>query len=246
MHSDRGRKSAVYDQIRRSVEVTREQNGPTVSFDELIERRDQLNRAVRLLHAEQPLLGRTVFEVQGEFAQLQTLPWVNFPFDNIAKLSAGRLARINEITGRIERRPDEFRDHRTSRWRPLRVEHHSLQLADEIRADMDAVAYAITELRKGTDAEREWLWLPKIINASDVAETAVLFDQLAETPGDGVPERWLDRDIPQRLRRIAREQQQLQAQRTPLAKLARATHIRRRSTTRLPRMCQGPADVGDS
>ena len=217
LHSDRGRKSAVYDQIRRSVEDTREQNGPTVSFDELIERRDQLNRVVRLLHAEQPLLGRTVFEVQGEFSQLQTLPWVNFPFDNIAALSAERLARINEITGRIERRPDEFRDHRTSRWLPLRVEYRSLQLADEIRADMDAVADAITELRKGTDAEREWLGLPKIINASDVAETAVLLDQLAETPGDGVSERWLDRDIPQRLRRIAREQQQLQAQRTPLA-----------------------------
>ena len=217
LHSDRGRKNAVYDQIRRSVEDTREQNGPTVSFDELIERRDQLNRVVRLLHDEQPLLGRTVFEVQGEFAQLQTLPWVNFPFDNIAALSAERLARINEITSRIERRPDEFRDHRTSRWLPLRVEYRSLQLADEIRADMDAVADAITELRKGTDAEREWLGLPKIINASDVAETAVLIDQLAETPGDGVPERWLDRDIPQRLWRIAREQQQLQAQRTPLA-----------------------------
>ena len=122
LHSNRGRKSAVYDQIRRSVEDTQEQNGPTVSFDELIERRDQLNRIVRLLHAEQPLLGRTIFEVQGEFAQLQTLPWVNFPFANIADLSAGRLARINEITGRIERRPAEFRDHRTSRWLPLRVE----------------------------------------------------------------------------------------------------------------------------
>ncbi len=217
LHSDRGRKSAVYDQIRRSFEDTREQNGPTVSFDELIERRDQLNRAVRLLHAEQPLLGRTVFEVQGEFSQLQTLPWVNFPFDNIAELSAGRLARINEITDRIERRPDEFRDHRTSRWLPLRVEHHSLQLADEIRADMDSIAYAITELRRDADEEREWLGLPEIINASDVAETAVLLDQLAETPGDGIPERWLDHDIPQRLRRIAREQQQLQAQRTQLA-----------------------------
>ena len=156
MHSDHGRKSAVYDQIRRSVEDTREQNGPTVSFDELIERRDQLNRVVRLLHAEQPLLGRTVFEVQGEFAQLQTLPWVNLPFDNIADLSAGRLARINEIIGRIERRPDEFRDHRTSRWLPLRVEYRSLQLADEIHADMDAASDAITELRKGTDNGHEF------------------------------------------------------------------------------------------
>lgn len=217
LHSNRGRKSAVYDQIRRSVEDTQEQNGPTISFDELIERRDQLNRIVRLLHAEQPLLGRTIFEIQGEFAQLQTLPWVNFPFANIADLSAGRLARINEITGRIERRPAEFRDHRTSRWLPLRVEYRSLQLADEIRADMDALADAITELRKGTDAEREWLGLPKIINASDVAETAVLLNQLAETPSDGIPDRWLDRGIPQRLWRIAIEQQQSQAQRIPLA-----------------------------
>lgn len=122
------------------------------------------------------------------------------------------------------------------------MEYRSLQLADEIRADMDTVADAITELRKSTDAEREWLGLPKIIRASDVTETAVLLDQLAETPGDGVPERWLAAAA------VADSQRTTAVAGTTHStrKLARATHIRRRPTTRLPGMCQGPAVVGAS
>ncbi|MXY79222.1 MAG: AAA family ATPase [Chloroflexi bacterium] len=74
LHSDRGRKSQVYAQLRSSMADARDGIAQAVSVDELIEHRDHLNRVVRALHEVREPLGLSVYEVQGHFAQLRDLP----------------------------------------------------------------------------------------------------------------------------------------------------------------------------
>ncbi len=50
LHSERGRKSEVYRQLSSAVNDKRDQLPASVSIDELVARRDRLNRHVRLLH----------------------------------------------------------------------------------------------------------------------------------------------------------------------------------------------------
>ena len=55
LHSDRGRKSEFYTQLREAVNNPRELIAAGVSADDLSEQRDRLNRAVRRLHERRQL-----------------------------------------------------------------------------------------------------------------------------------------------------------------------------------------------
>ena len=141
LHSDRGRKSQVYAQLRSSLSDAREGVAGVVPVDELIEHRDRLNRVVRLLHVQRDPLGLSVYEVQGRFAQLRDLPrFEQFDVPGIAHLTSEWIRNAETEAQRIARRPDEFRDHATSRWRPLRTPQPAVQLAKLIREDMGACA----------------------------------------------------------------------------------------------------------
>ena len=75
LHSERGKKSEVYAQLRRSIEDDRRPRHVSLSIDEVVEMRDCLNRVTRLLHQKRPEpLGISVYEAQGWLAQVRRLP----------------------------------------------------------------------------------------------------------------------------------------------------------------------------
>ena len=218
LHSDRGRKSEVYRQLSNSINDKRTRLSASVSIDELVTRRDRLNRTVRLLHARRQPLGKSVYEVQGLFAQERHLPL----FDAIeppptSQLTFDWIHDVERVTERIARRPEEFRSHDSSRWIALLTTQPSLQLSDLIRGDMITVQSAIDTLRVEADSCSKWLGVPSIGSGGDAEGIVRLLRLLAEAPT--VPGTWLSQDAAIRLRQLAREQAKQQRERRRLEQL---------------------------
>lgn len=215
LHSDRGKKSEVYTQLRESVNNPRARIAPSVSADDLKEQRDHLNRVVRRLHERRQPLGLSVYEVQGRFAGLRRLPRFDaLKAPSVADLEQEWIRQAEADADRIARRPTEFLDHHISPWMPLRVPQRSLQLADLIRGDMDDVLLAVKEFRAAAQPQAEWLGVRAIGSADDARAHARLLQLLAEAPP--VPGAWLEPGAVPRLRRLSREQAEQQRERRRL------------------------------
>ena len=215
LHSDRGRKSEVYRQLSSAVNDKRDQLAATVSIDELVARRDHLNRIVRLLHQRREPLGKSVYEVQGLFVQLRHLPRVKaFDLPPASQLTSDWIRDVERVTERIARRPEEFRNHDSSRWMPLRTVQSSLQLADLIRGDMNTVQVAIDTLRVEAGSCSKWLGASAIGSEGDARDIVRLFRLLAQAPT--VPGAWLSQNAVTRLRQLSREQAKQQRERRRL------------------------------
>ena len=215
LHSDRARKSEVYRQLSAAVGDERAQLAVSVPIDELVEQRDRLNRAVRLLHERREPLGMSVRDVQGLFAQYSHYPSLDaFSSPPVSELTGPWIRDAEEVANRIARRPEEFRVHHTSRWIPLRIPQPSLQLADRIRQDMVVVQSAVETLCSKAGPVAKWTGAPAIESAEDGRIVTNLLRLLASGPT--VPAAWLTRGATNRLRRMARDQSQQQRARRRL------------------------------
>ena len=215
LHSDRARKSEVYLQLKGALEDDRARLAASVPVKELVAQRDRLNLVVRLLHARREPLGKSVYEVQGLFAKCQHMPRLealNLP--PISDLSMEWVRDAEGAAERIARRPEEFRKHNSSRWLPLKAARPSLQLADGIRQDMNAVQSAIDTLRAEAGLVTEWLGRPAIESADDTRRVVGLLRHLAVSPT--VPRPWLSRDAVAKLRRLSQQQAVRQRERRRL------------------------------
>ena len=215
LHSDRGRKSEVYRQLNSTVHDNRARLAVSVSIDELVARRDRLNRVARLLHKRHEPLGKSAYEVQGQFAQRHHLPrFEAFDPPLAPALTIDWVRDADRAAERIARRPAEFRYHYSSRWISLRTAQPSLQLSDLIRGDMNAVQSAIHALRSQANPLSEWLGIPAISSADDAAGIVNRLSLLAQAPT--IPGAWLSYDNVARLRQLSREQAKQQRERRRL------------------------------
>ena len=156
MHSDRARKSSVYQQLHRSLEDRKLVRN--LDFGrELESSRQRLNDVIRALHAIRRPLGRSVYQVHGEYALLRDLPDVEFEIAEVLDIDGARFEEIVEFAQRIERRPQEFQEFGTSKWRALRVHAASIGLADQIRRDMDVSLTAVKCATRGLREEADVL-----------------------------------------------------------------------------------------
>ena len=215
LHSDRGRKSEVYRQLNSAVKDDRARLAASVSIQELVSRRDRLNRVVRLLHARRDALGKSIYEVQGLFAQVRhfaRLEAVRTP--PTSELTSDWISEAEQVAERIARRPEEFRYHHSSRWIPLRTPQPSLQLADLIRGDMNAVQTAIDALRSEASALSNWLGVRTIESADDARAMVSFLHLLEQAPA--VPRMWLNYDAVARLRQLSRDHAKQQRERRRL------------------------------
>ena len=219
LHSERARKSSVYEQLRASVEDARSVPRDALPFEDLRDRRVRLNAFVRALHQPREPLGLTAYEAQGRYAGVQGLPNVDFDAGDAGTLDMARLVRIEGIAERIARRPDEFREHRASRWTPLRTERPSLGLPDRIREALERATAAAGEAEGRAAPIAEWTGVHAPSTAGDCEAAAALLGHLSH--GGGVPPHWLDADVLARLGRLAEEQERQQAQRRELEAEAR-------------------------
>ena len=74
LHSERGKKANVYQQLKQAVEARREASAPQIDIAMLLQERDELNRVVRALHEVRSPLNMSAYQIQGMFALLRDVP----------------------------------------------------------------------------------------------------------------------------------------------------------------------------
>ena len=103
MHSDRASKTSVYEQLRNSIEDICQVSEPDYGYADLEVSRTTLNDVVRALHKERQPLRRSIYQVQGLYAQ-RHLPDVDIPFGDAPSLDESRSSvEIGSLTERIAR-----------------------------------------------------------------------------------------------------------------------------------------------
>ena len=220
LHSDRGKKNEVYEQLRKSKQDSRERIGSPVSVDDLIKCRDRLNSVVRLLHHQHDTLGKSVYEVQGEFAQLRHLPRSeDFQVPHTTELTSQWIDDAASAADHIASRPEEFRNHHSSRWSLLRTPQLTLNFPDQIRKDMKDVREAVETLRERTDPHSRWLGLTEVESKEDIGTMTQLLQLLTQAPTSGIPGVWLDRNTAKRLIQVSEDRARQQQERRHLEKM---------------------------
>ena len=209
MHSDRARKSSVYGQLRHSLEDRRLVR--RLAFgQELESSRGILNDVVRALHEARRPLGRSIYQVHGEYALLRGLPDVEFSVPEVEVIDEAQLNEIITYSERIKTRPEQFRDMRGSIWRSLKVETSSIGLADRLRRDAAGALEAVKRVESGLSEQAENLGARKPIDLEAASRLRELAAHIGQRPL--VFPRWLQKRTLAKLRRVAGEQREMQKQ----------------------------------
>ncbi|MFQ6025903.1 MAG: DUF3320 domain-containing protein [Dehalococcoidia bacterium] len=214
LHSERGNKVSVYQQLQQSVDEQRTVRQLDFDYAALAERRQHLNRVVRTLHQVRQPLGRTAFQLHGHFALLRDIPHVEFEVKDVGTLDQGRLTRILEVADRVRLRKREFQEHWTSHWRVLRGGRPSIELANTIRRDMETLIASAAEASSGLPGLAGALGLRVPESLDGIVGLERIAHHLATAPR--VPQTWLQDRVTQRLRSLAGREAERQRTRAHL------------------------------
>lgn len=215
MHSDRASKTSVYEQLRSSIDDNGQVNSLGYDFAELEANRTTLNEVVRALHEPRQPLGRSVYEIHGEYAQLRDLPDVEFRVPGVAAIDEPHLRATGSVVDRIARRPDEFRELRSSKWSFLKLRTGSVGLADRIKRDANTVRGALGRTEASLKEQAALLGTRTPANLDEASDLHAIASHLAQKPP--VLRHWLCKDTLTKLRRVASEQREQQRQALMLA-----------------------------
>ena len=215
MHSDRASKTSVYEQLRSSIEDSGHVTRFDYSHEDLQSTRSILNEVVRSLHETRQPLGRSVYQINGQYASVRDLPDVEFPVPGEGKLDESQLREISALAERIARRPEEFRDLTTSKWKSLKVHDSTVGLADRLRRDADTAFRAVQRAETLLREKADLLGVPAPEDSGDASKLGALARHLGTTPLTS--QHWLNSETPAALRRVATEQREQQRRARTLA-----------------------------
>ena len=215
MHSDRASKTSVYEQLRSSIDDSGQVVQSDYGFGELESCRRTLNEVARALHEPRPQLERSVFQVHGEYAQLRDLPDVEFQVTDVESVGESQLRATGALTERIARRPEEFKELATSKWRPLKTRSSSVGLADQLRRDVVEVERVVDRTVAQLREQAELFGVRVPARLEEASSLSALARHLDSKPM--VPRRWLSKETLTKLRRVATEQREQQWQAQELA-----------------------------
>ena len=216
LHSERGSKANVYQQLEQSTSDQRSVRRTDFDYAELKEIRNRLNLVVRALHKNRKPLDCTVFNVHGIYASLRNVPHVQFDVNEIDKMDRGRLAEILEMAERVRPYQREFKEYRTSHWKVLRCKVPSLEITNKIRHDMIKLSAEIINLAPAADRLAQSLGMKVPTTFEEfirLEKTARLF---IDAPG--IPQSWLQNGEIIVLRKMAEREAGIQLERATLVR----------------------------
>jgi very-short-patch-repair endonuclease/DNA polymerase III delta prime subunit len=208
LHSERGKKSNVYEQLRAALEDPKAVSRAEFDFDSLLAMRVQLNAYVRALHERRMPLGQTVYRMHGRLAQLRAAPDVAFDVDCAGDLDDAKIREVTRLAGRLAQRRIEFQEHSTSLWLPLRDSSNPVRLADELRLASRSAQAQLQRTEVSARRLQSYLGGDRLTTLGDVTERASVLPILAVAPG--VPRRWLNSAVVHHLVDVAQQQQAIQ------------------------------------
>ena len=215
MHSERAKKSSVYGQLRKSRDDERRLHHFGFKQKALEDSRAALNDVVRSLHKTRRPLGRSIYQIHGEYAQVRDLPVIEFPVRDAANLEATELEEIISLSESIARQSEQFRDLRSPIWAPLKAEASSISIADQIRLDAKNALEIVQRIKQELKAQADCLGVRAPANIETAARLYNLARHLCQKPV--VLPRWLERRAIPAFRRVVRNQREQQAEARKLA-----------------------------
>ncbi len=184
LHSNYAKRAAVYEQLGESAAA--DARGLRVRpdrLDHLSDLRRTLNEFVRALHGPRDPLGRSVYEVSGIYAAVRHLPSFEFEGEWISDLDDNQYKALTELADGFVKRAREFREHETSRWRPLRTTTDDSNIREEILRDLVEIQNDIERLRGCNLDVAQAFGLPEPRNAVGRESLAKLCTHMMSAPG---------------------------------------------------------------
>lgn len=190
LHSERGKKSSVYEQLRAAMEPSAQTDAPRFPVEQLQARQTQLNAFVRALHQIRAPLGLSVYDIHGRIASIGDQPAVPAAIQLAPELDEDRLGRILGAAQRIAARTAEHASYATSPWRAMRRIPRSPRLADLIRDALGGLRQAVHGLAEASRHAAATAGLPPPPTAEDADRLAQQLRHIGEVPAT-VPPNWL-------------------------------------------------------
>ncbi len=148
LHSSKANKQEVVAELKRCLD---EQliNGklPSVhDFEKLKQLRYQLNEYVTALHTKQPMLQKSAYEVLGELASLQKVPFVQVGLVNPASLTPQKMHEFEEMMAHLKT-VWQVVEEAEFPWRGYRGNRYNLEIRSELTSQLEQVISTINSLR---------------------------------------------------------------------------------------------------
>ena len=153
-HSHKVNKQEVVNELARCLGLGPVSlRDPADELQRLHEARQQLNAYVRELHAPRPLLGLTVFQVQGELARLSRLESKSrCPVPQVLERDAAYLRRVIDLLAHLPDCRAVIADLRRHPWRGCKQTVFSLTLRDDVRHHFSRLASHLDRTAEATAA----------------------------------------------------------------------------------------------
>ena len=182
LHSDSGKKSNVYEQLRLSMNVDMEVSAPAIDFDDLVERRATLNKYARSLHAKRSPLGMSVFDLYGALTRLQEFPDIDIPKQFIESLTVEKLRVFVDQLDQLAVRDREFLEHHSSKWRSLKIDEPRLSLSRDLRSTSIRIKDFFTKCCEHGSDIYDGLGISRPLSIQEVEIISNALQQLASAP----------------------------------------------------------------
>ena len=198
LHSEYGRKSAVYDQIRNAVESERAITPIRKDrLHELGDIRDKLNAAVRAVHKPRGAIGYSLYRMAGRYAKVQGLPAADLVVPSMSALTPELYSKIRQACARLARHAREFTFGRNSPWVGLRATDYEVGLADRLREESGAIDELVLAFQAASGRVAGELGVSLPTTLEQAMELQKLCIHLTRSPG--VPSHWLSSPVLGRL-----------------------------------------------
>ena len=216
LHSERAKKSEVYQQLSESLEDDQTPHtAGDYSHSDLERERGRLNQYVRDIHEQRDPFGISLYEAYGRFEKARHAPVAGIRINKIESMDKARLNRIEKAAESIARRSDCYQKHDSNRWSFLKEEiQPSVNLTDDLQMKLPPMVKAADGALKDTQAAATWAGVPAPATAEGCGRLGRLLDLLSERRA--VPQSWLSREKIKKLHRTALKIKNRQAARREL------------------------------
>jgi hypothetical protein len=148
LHSSKANKQEVVTELKRCLEEQMIQGKlPSINeFEKMKQIRNQLNDYVTSLHAKQPALQKSAYEVLGDLAMLQNVASVQIGLSNPGSLTPQKMHELEELMGHLKNvwqvveEPD-------FPWRGYRGNRYDLEIRSELTTQLEQIISTINLLR---------------------------------------------------------------------------------------------------
>ncbi len=196
LHSHSANKKEVITELGRTLMLARTQitERAEVPLDQLLEQRAALNQVIGALHTERLPLGRTIYQVHGEVARLESAPDLSFPLAQAGNKTPADLRRYHELIAQLAGTAGQVgADYFANPWRGCVAPAFTLELQHNIATHSGRLRALVPQLTGvfGPIAAELGLAPPgTLAELAGLAELLALAGDSPQPPADWLTTQW--------------------------------------------------------